>query len=255
MGLVQKFKRGQVWMVKEDKRLTELRMQLNDIMECKTRPFVILTSNVDIETNSILLTCVPITSNITTMRSSDIIFRNYESEQNRIIVSEVQTKESKYFISYMYTMPDDIMMQIDKISSGRIGIGSSLKNISDEIAKLQMTLDHLKKSAEKIFADTICTSMQRDNITQLPVRKVTSSVKKEQPEATTKITVTENKTGVAKSTNVKTNTKRKYHKWTEDEAKEFLNTESIDDLCDKYGKNQEQIQKLQYYLTKKFYQK
>lgn len=237
---VKKFMRGQVWMVKEDPAITKAKLEGGDRTEAYSRPYVIITSQDDLNNCDGLIQCYPITSRIGIQTGTDIIFRNHKLEQNKIVTNQIQTRDEKNFMAYMFTMPDDIMADLDMIGAKRQGFYTTLININNEIKELQKELDKLKSEGLQIMDNTM-SNYPYYTETQEPVEQIVTSEK----------TATKKTTKNKKVTNKVKHTYRKQRKWNQEMSKEFIDDyQNMNRQCmvDKYGLDKRQLAKTYYYL-------
>lgn len=146
-GSVNVFERGQVWMVAEPEDVTQAKINAGDRTICYTRPCVVLTPANQI--GGPLITVVPITSKLGVVKEHDIVFRNHDLEQNKIMVNQLSTKDSDMFIRYMFTMPEDIMRAIEEqvvlITGLSLSTSESSENLTQKIGELEKELAKAKE--------------------------------------------------------------------------------------------------------------
>lgn len=233
---VMRLMRGQVWMVKEDFAITKAKLERGDRTEAYTRPYVIITSQDDLNNCDGMIQCYPITSKIGVKTGNDIIFRNHKFEQNKIVTNQIQTRDVRNFMSYMFTMPDDIMNELDMIGAKRQGLTSIITTLDKEIKRLQAELDKLKCEGLEIIDNMIPNIVIGDISNQLS-------------QSVSEICATEEIDGDQVNNQSST-----YHKWTEDSAREYLSDyESMDkqEIMDKYGLERCQLSRTRSYLLRK----
>lgn len=219
----KKFKRGQVWMVHEDKELSELRVQLKDRTKIYTRPYLILTSDGLLEDDRPLIQGIPITSKIGHQTEEDIVFRNIELEQNKLEMSNIVTLDSDNFLRYMYTVSDQLMELVDERVLIRLGITYTSDEKDREIDALKEEIESLKKELES--SNTIDSNSD-------------SGVEEEAEPPKKKVS------GGKKPT------------WTRVKAKNFLEQykikENRKEMQKKYKMTANRLAQTKYYLEKKF---
>lgn len=168
-GSVNVFERGQVWMVAESEDVTQAKINAGDRTICYTRPCVVLTPS-DQMMGGPLITVVPITSKIGVVKEHDIVFRNHDLEQNKIMVSQLTTKDSNMFIRYMFTMPEDIMRAIEEqvalitglslsTESSELDSQKKISELEKELAKAEECIKLLRKELDKTSEADIAVSI------------------------------------------------------------------------------------------------
>lgn len=98
---------GQVWMVEEPQEITTaLRNQGSTVLN-GTRPYVVLKHY------GCHIVCVPLTTNSTktNFTDHDIVFTKGDVT-SRIALTEIQTKDAKFFTKYYYTFSPESMNEI-----------------------------------------------------------------------------------------------------------------------------------------------
>lgn len=169
-GSVNVFERGQVWMVAESEDVTQAKINAGDRTICYTRPCVVLTPS-DQMMGGPLITVVPITSKIGVVKEHDIVFRNHDHEQNKIMINQLTTKDSDMFIRYMFTMPDDIMRAIEEQVALITGLSlttesseldsQKISELEKELAKAKECIKLLHKELDKNTATADSTTKKK----------------------------------------------------------------------------------------------
>ena len=106
--MVEKYVRGQVWMYIESEHMTKAKKYEKVDVLCGSHPFIILAISGD----NRYVSGYFITSNINNVSEYDIILRNHELEQKRIICTQMQTIDTKFLKYYMYTVPNAMLYDI-----------------------------------------------------------------------------------------------------------------------------------------------
>ena len=210
--MTQKFKRGQIWMVKESSDMSTLKVKLGYTTMAYSRPYLIISDDKEIEQSDKKLVCVPISSKLDYVVGNVAIFTNYDGERNKVCVSEIHTIDSFRFSHYMFTISDEIMNEIDiKIKRTLFGTEHTLKpkiEIKDiDISVKEISNDNESKPVKSSTASSVPTTEKQNSI---------------------------------------------YHRWTRDEMVEFCKkyNESLDDVCKEYGLTRQQAQRKYHYFRK-----
>ena len=227
-GSVNVFERGQVWMVAEPEDVTQAKINSGDRTICYTRPCVVLTPSDQIMGGP-LITVVPITSKIGVVKEHDIVFRNHDHEQNKIMVNQLTTRDSDMFIRYMFTMPDDIMRAIEEQVALITGLSLSTESSeldSQKISELEKELARAKECIKLLRKELVKTKTEADSaVSDLTAKKSS-----------------------------RTRTPKK--KWSEEQAIDFLKDGShmtTEELMKKYGlASKGSVHSTRYLLKKKY---
>lgn len=125
---------GQVWLVEEPQEITmALRNQGSSVLN-GTRPYVVLRHY------GCHIVCVPLTTNSTktNFTDHDIVFTKGDVT-SRIALTEIQTKDAKFFTKYYYTFSPESMAEIMNAITDFLGWpaskGSTQSQIEESIPK------------------------------------------------------------------------------------------------------------------------
>lgn len=213
--------KGQVFMVDEPKIVTEARMAAGTHCQVKTRPYLIYLSDSDAQLNFNVVQGFPISTNgrldenKRSFYDFDIRFKNQFGEVNRVITGQLTTIDCRYIKKYLFTLPEECMMEIDNLMMRRFGIGGSICQMSKQIEELENRLFQLKSESSQLFNSFNYEIEKNGNITPVEV--------KEDPASITTITKAPDR---GPSINY---TDKGRIRWTRDLAVEFL------DDCKKLG--------------------
>lgn len=231
-GTVNVFERGQVWMVAEPDDVTQAKINAGDRTICYTRPCVVLTP-ADQMFGGPLITVVPITSKIGVVKEHDIVFRNHDLVQNKIMVNQLTTKDSDMFIRYMFTLPEDIMRAIEEQVALITGLNMTLSSTPESSELDSQKVSELEKELEKAKECIRLLHIELDEKT-LDVDSKKDSV------VTTK----------------KKSSRTPKNKWSEEQAIEFLYDSgrlTTAELMKKYAlKTKGSVHSTRYLLKKKY---
>lgn len=185
---VQTIKRGQVWMVKEDVDVTNARISAGAKLHVKTRPWVVITSEEYCDNRFVQAYPITSTLGVIGLETDDIIFRNHENIQNRLLLDELSTIETKNFLSYMYTMPEDMMKYIEEVTMKRLNLTESIVKLEEKIADLENQLSSIKTSAldivKNVSDETSTDKMNSASVKESSKKEVKKS--KSKPSVDTK---------------------------------------------------------------------
>jgi hypothetical protein len=207
-------------MVAEAEEIAEYKVQTRDHRMAYTRPFVIMTSQEILDSGEILLSGFPITSQTHLMKEDDVFFYNPDGDLEKVVGHEIVTHDEKDFIRYMFTMPDDLMYELEEILIKRCGISKSAHHIENKIHELENMIMNMKQETNKYI----------ESISSAPITR-------------TAIYITENSTPTPASTLVKKEPEKKEERkgrkpnqkrisWTADLCLEFLED------CEKLSKKE-----------------
>lgn len=117
-----KFKRGQVWMVTEPESVSNAKASAHVGTICFTRPYVIMSAD-EVCAKEVILQGYPLTHS-TGRPDGGIIFNEPapSTEKSLILINQLTPIEVKNMIQYMYTLSEDLMKKIDKLTAERMGI-------------------------------------------------------------------------------------------------------------------------------------
>lgn len=134
-----KFQRGQVWIVREDERLTECKLNLKTPIIARTRPYLIVSSNEF--TCERIIYAIPLTHTVDVDRTDDIIVATSKTPNglevcSRIIMNQLCAIDSHMCERYMFTLPDTVMAKVSEIISYKLGLCShketAVTNLDDK---------------------------------------------------------------------------------------------------------------------------
>lgn len=253
---IRVFKRGQVWMVEENQLVTDAKIASNEHVIAKTRPCLIITDT-EMLSNSTdcMIQCIPISSQTKYLYEDDVVFTNASGDLNRILVSQITSRDKRSFSYYMYSFTSNMMERIDDLLNRRLNLNEITNPRADELSKenekLKEKIKNLKKvintyyvksikkednkptiygpATEEVLCedDKLDTEEEHKIVPDIPpVKKsdeckVGCTPKYKKPEDTKKVVkATKKKEEISKSnTELK---KKKYRKWTEEMAKELI---------------------------------
>ena len=230
---VNVFEWGQVWMVAEPEDVTQAKINAGDRTICYTRPCVVLTP-ADQMFGGPLITVVPITSKIGVVKEHDIVFRNHDLVQNKIMVNQLTTKDSAMFIRYMFTLPEDIMRAIEEQVALITGLNMTLSSTPESSELDSQKISELEKELAK--AKECIRLLQKE----LDGKTAEVDTKKRQQIHDTK----------------KKSSRTPKNKWSEEQAIEFLYDSgrlTTAELMKKYAlKTKGSVHSTRYLLKKKY---
>lgn len=136
--------RGQVWMVSEPDTVTDALIKAGSRIECKTRPYLVISTDRDLMKGDICINCLPITSNVKNELEFDVFFTNGMGKKNKIKCDQVTTRDSKFFFRHLYDVSADVLVQSIKNVCRRIGVlypstddGISLTQLNERVRQLE----------------------------------------------------------------------------------------------------------------------
>lgn len=269
----EKFKRGQIWVVKKDKdeSIRGMRDKHNHIIE-KSRPWLIVSNNIS-NTNSPILNCVPITSRLAQYLPCHVSV-NMEKGLCDIQCEQITTLNKSDFkdATFIGEINEDIMQKIEIALANQLGLSiqvPSLETLQVFIEKLanakaeEMKL--LNSQATDNYVSSIVEKLESifsiPNTNTVSVENSANSIKSDDSIITEEnkdlnLDKSKNKSkqaGSKTSTSAtnKSNRPSTYRKWTKESMMEFMeDTEklSAEEICKKYNMSLKSIYNTKYRL-------
>ena len=157
MGLsYSKFKRGQIWMVKDDNNCTRRMEDVNNHITEKSRPWVIISNDIAND-NAPILNCAPISSK--TNKLPPHVFITMEKGVCSIQCEQITTLNISCFkdAEYIGTLSDKNMQRVEVALANQLGLSiqmPSLDTLQAFIEKLAIAkAEELKQTNNKITDD------------------------------------------------------------------------------------------------------
>lgn len=123
-------KRGQVWLVYEDRRISAAKIAANSRIQAKTRPYLIMTADQFI--SKPVVYGIPLTHNITNEEDNNDIVVTYQNDKSRIMMNQLTAIDLIQVKKYMFTLTDNVMHEIDSALLRLLGISSVRNSVNDE---------------------------------------------------------------------------------------------------------------------------
>lgn len=224
---MQVYKRGQVWMVTENEEVSSAKVKCNDKTMCYTHPYLIMTDDAYLNGDELLITGYPITSNVATSYRDDLVFVNHRGEKNKIRCREIQTRDIKYFKYYMFTVPDDIMQEVECILLNRLGLSS----LTSALTKQYSNPNEIPHQGQSLKSLVPATTLSYDA----------------KPQTFADLIVDETE----KVNSPKTRVISRQRRWDDRTATKFFNDyneHTFDELAQMYDTTTSSIHKLKHYL-------
>lgn len=108
---MQRFLRGQVWWEKTENNQKD--KNLVHGVQSTNRPVLVVSNNI-INRTSCAIQVAPITSKSKTDIIEHVIFRNMNREDNVILIEQIRTVPKETLTTYIGTLEDSIMLNVDK---------------------------------------------------------------------------------------------------------------------------------------------
>ena len=245
---VRLFKRGQVWMVLEDERITKVKISSGDHTIAKTRPCLIITdTEVSANNRDTMVQVIPISSQLTNIQDDDVVFMNANYEQNKLVVSQLTSKDARNLSFYMYSFSSEMMKRVDELIANRLHMNiSSIKedeitNKDERIKELEKQNEELKRKLDtykKFINSNYYNDAKSETFKTIPEIQQTHDTR----ECRVGITPTYKRPQNTDENRVITindkPTRNKYRTWDQDSSKEFVEYFEMNgttDTANKYG--------------------
>lgn len=248
-----KFKRGQVWMVKEQENVSRAKVKANVEAICFSRPYVIVSSD-DVCANDYIVQGYPLTHSIDRTDDGIVIsIPESSAEKSMILMNQLTPIETKNIHHYMFTVSDKLMEKIDNITASRMAIATT----NDRIKELTRTI----KKLEKDLLDAQTSRFTK--LKNLPKTEPINAYVGDAEETPKNTDVVKHMTDVmeyalssedSKNESSTSSGKKKYNKWTTKGMARFLkDVETIgkNEVALKYGLKPSSIASTKYSIKKK----
>lgn len=146
-----RFKRGQVWMVNESENVTYAKLQAHVETICKTRPYVIMSSDDICARGEHIVQGYPLTSNLDN-RDGGLIIKipdqNGFIKDSLVLVNQLTPIETKNIFGYISTVAPKTLERIDRITMSRILDKDRVAELEKEVKDLRRKLDAQYKTSQ-----------------------------------------------------------------------------------------------------------
>ena len=139
------FKKGDVWFVKEDRRISNVKEELNDRSSRYSRQYLIISNdeNLNGEWDN-LITCIPISYHKADRRYwSEVVFSDADGYACKALCKEIHTIDRNRFINKTFSIREGQMKFVEKILQSRI-MSSSIEDLEEQVRELQEKIEEMK---------------------------------------------------------------------------------------------------------------
>lgn len=144
----RRFEKGDVFFIYEPEEITKAKLESDSSAYAKSRPYVFLSANNYLDSNSWFIYACPITTNTTPKyNNNDPMFIGVDGKPRRIIIDQLVSVERKYIRDYCFRIPEETLIECEKILIERLGFNKTLSIMEEKVKTLQNELDILKKNA------------------------------------------------------------------------------------------------------------
>lgn len=138
--------KGQVWMVNEDTRLTNFKMRTHSRLMAKTRPHLILSPEDDWG----IITAIPITSKLSYRGAIDLTYKGIDGTTEQLRMSQITSIEKKSLFEYMYTIPESLMNDVDKVIIEKLCLGEHINQTHTYMEKMDNKTENIDVSCTEL---------------------------------------------------------------------------------------------------------
>lgn len=158
---------GQVWLVEEPQEITmALRNQGSSVLN-GTRPYVVLRHY------GCHIVCVPLTTNSakTNFTDHDIVFTKGDVT-SRIALTEIQTKDAKFFTKYYYTFSQESMNEIMNAIADFLGWPASKGSTQNQVEEIVSKPEEVKEdpAPQHTLSQEVKKTIPSDLVSQVNLR-------------------------------------------------------------------------------------
>lgn len=188
----QKFLRGQVWMVHEDKDITEHKIDTGSLVIAKSRPHLIVHGGGDINGSRRPVLALPCTTNAASVSGieGDVVMY-INGKLARILTGQLLAVDASKFVSYICTVPPDIMLKVDRGLANALGLFITIDEMLKRMAYLRELYDtvYAPESKEQVLRQMQDILDQADgkNLIEVPVNHRSHEPTRRTPESKPKV--------------------------------------------------------------------
>lgn len=146
---VQKYQKGQVWMVKENPKVTDAKMTTDCRLMAKNRPYVIVSSNEFLSTNPEFIQGYPMSTQIHDENGAAgpyITIQNMVGSLTQIVMRELKTIPVSDIQNYFFSIPEAVMEEVDMHTAYKLGMLYMSKDVMCQLSNLRETLGKMTYS-------------------------------------------------------------------------------------------------------------
>ena len=146
-------KRGQVWLVYEDRRISAAKIAAKSCIQANTRPYLIMTADQFIAKPVVY--GVPLTHNITNDEDNNDIIVTWQNDKSRIMMNQLTPIDLIQVKKYMFTLTDNVMKEIENALLRLLGIDISSMVKNDDVISKKTVTSRGKRIMHKWDRDTL----------------------------------------------------------------------------------------------------
>lgn len=150
--------KGQVWMVKEEHGISQLKLKYKSKIIRKTRPYYIISS----EDNDDIIQAIPITSSNGHNYKYSVTFTGMDNITEKVVISQITVIEKKNLLRYMYTVSDSIVDIIDRCIIDHFELGRLFMEKPDNIQQ-NISIDKSELPISDKAENTSNIDVKKDN--------------------------------------------------------------------------------------------